>query len=54
MREIAAKPNLAFARAIDNEDNRFPTRFPEEVKESMQANPCRPVPACVNYRTDPI
>ena len=42
-REIAAKPNLAFAGAIGNEDNRFPTRFPEEVKESMQANPCRHV-----------
>ena len=37
-REIAAKPNLAFAGAIGNEDNRFPTRFPEEVKQSMQAS----------------
>lgn len=44
------EPNLALARAIGNEDNRFATRFLEEVKESLQANPCR---QCVDYSIDP-
>ena len=41
--EIAAMPNLAFPGAIGDEDNQFLIRFPEEVKESMPANPCRHV-----------
>ena len=39
-REVAAKPDLAFAGAIGNDENRFLTHFPEEVKPSMQANAC--------------
>jgi hypothetical protein len=39
-REVAAKPNLAFAKHWQRKQS-ISCRFPEEVKESMQANPCR-------------